>query len=194
MSFFRIPKVVTNKCKAKEELSRRRRAGFLSAIKRDGLTEKVLSNDRICSRHYPSGKPADLLDENNPDWLPTLNLGHRNSLSESTARAAEERWERMKEREARRNTEVVSDSTNTETAEVVSESGDGQACLVDAGVQTSLTSKSIDESMDYFHGKISSLIKEIDRLKDMRSFTEEALMDNNDFILAYLHSMSSKLC
>ena len=139
VSFFRIPKVVTNKSKAKEELSRRRRAGFLLAVKRDDLTEKVLSNDRIFSRHFLSGKPADLLDENNPDWLPTLNLGHRNSLSESTARAAEERWDRKKEREARRNTEVVSDSKNTESAEVVSES---QAC---AGVQTSLTSKSIDE-------------------------------------------------
>lgn len=44
----------------------------------------------------------------------------------------------MKEREVRR---------NTDTAEVVSDSasGDGQACLVDAGVQTRLTSKSIDE-------------------------------------------------
>ena len=115
-------------------------------------------------------------------WLPTLNLGHRNSLSESTARAAEERWERMKEREARRNTEVVSD---TVTAEVVSESGDGQACLVDAGVQTSLTSKSIDESIDYFHGKMSSLIKEMNRLKDMRPFTEEALMDSNDNVKFY---------
>lgn len=88
VSFFRIPKIVTNRSEAKEELSRRRRAGFLSAIKRDDLTEKVLSNDRICSRHFLPGKPADLLDENNPDWLPTLNLGHRNSLSESTAKAA----------------------------------------------------------------------------------------------------------
>ena len=31
--------------------------------------EKVLSNDRICSRHYVSGKPAALEDHANPDWL-----------------------------------------------------------------------------------------------------------------------------
>ena len=29
--------------------------------------EKVLSNDRICSRHYVSGKPAALEDHANPD-------------------------------------------------------------------------------------------------------------------------------
>ena len=98
-----------------------------------------------------------MLDENNPDWLPTLNLGH-SSLTESTARAAEERWERVREREARRNAacEVVSEVEN----------GDKQ---VDAGVQTTLTSKSIDEGVDYFQHKIRSLM-EIDKLGDMHPF------------------------
>ena len=45
-----------------------------------GLTEKILKNDRICSRHFESGKPADLIDSTSPDWLPFLHLGHRKSL------------------------------------------------------------------------------------------------------------------
>ena len=73
VSFFRIPKVITNKGKDLEKLSRKRREGFLAAVRRCDLTEK---NDRICSRHFLSGKPACLIDENSPDWLPTLNLGH----------------------------------------------------------------------------------------------------------------------
>ena len=29
---------------------------------------------------FLSGKPACLQDENNPDWLPTLNLGHSKQM------------------------------------------------------------------------------------------------------------------
>ena len=40
------------------------------------LDRKVLVNNRICSRHFISGKPAALYNDTNPDWLPTLHLGH----------------------------------------------------------------------------------------------------------------------
>ena len=69
--FYRIPKVVKNRGESTEKLSEKRRAGFLSALKRADITDKILANDRICSRHFISGQPASLLDENNPDWLPT---------------------------------------------------------------------------------------------------------------------------
>ena len=62
MSFFRIPKVIYNKGDKVLELSRRRRNGYLAAISRMGLTEKILKNDRVCSKHFVSGKPTDLLD------------------------------------------------------------------------------------------------------------------------------------
>ena len=51
VSFFRIPKVVHSRGFKKEQVSRKRRAGFLAAIKREGLTDKILENDRVCSRH-----------------------------------------------------------------------------------------------------------------------------------------------
>ena len=60
------------------------------------MTEKILCNDRICSRHFISGKPADLEDETNPDWLPSLNLGYT-KFSDSHSQT--ERYGRRKARE-----------------------------------------------------------------------------------------------
>ena len=74
-SFFRIPRVVSNKGEELHSLSKKQRDRFLAAISRVGLTEKILKNDRICFTYYISGKPADLLDETSPDWLPSLHLG-----------------------------------------------------------------------------------------------------------------------
>ena len=49
--------MITNKGKDLEKLSRKRRERFLAAIKQ---------------------QPACIIDENSPDWLPTLTLGHSN--------------------------------------------------------------------------------------------------------------------
>ena len=76
VSFYRIPKIITHRGQRDYELTKKRRDGFLAAISRDGLTEKVLMHDRICSRHFISGKPAAFYDDTNPDGLPTLHLGH----------------------------------------------------------------------------------------------------------------------
>ena len=96
VSFFRIPKVIYNKGDKIQQLSRRRRDGYLAAISRLGLTEKILKNDRVCSKHFVSGKPVDLLEDTSPNWLPSLNLGH--SKSRLLAKATERR-ERRKARQ-----------------------------------------------------------------------------------------------
>lgn len=107
VSFYRIPKVINNKGYRILELTKKRRAGYLAAISRGDVTEKILSNDRICSRHFVSGKPADLEDETNPDWLPSLNLGH-SKVSDKQVKVAEDRWARKKAREdARATTDAV---------------------------------------------------------------------------------------
>lgn len=174
VSFYRIPKVITGKGEAKEKLSRRRRAGFLSAIMRADLTEKVLANDRICSRHFLSGKPAELLDEKNPDWLPTLHLGNSKEIPEDRARAAEERWARTLARQAR-----------SEAAQMVSQDEDVDI-VVDANTQTTLTS----DCIDYHERKISVLINEIESLKaDIDSlkapFTERKFLENHESVKFY---------
>ena len=97
VSFYRLHKIIVRKGQRIEQLSRRCREGFMSAISRADLTEKILNNNRICSRHFLSGKPASLEDELNPDWLPTQNLG--NSKTRSDARC--DRYDRMKRQDER---------------------------------------------------------------------------------------------
>ena len=88
----RIPKIIIHRGQRDYELSKKRRSGFLAAISRDDLTDKVLLNDRICSRNFISGKPAALYDDTNPGWLPSLHLGHSKKLL--TSKKTAERWER----------------------------------------------------------------------------------------------------
>ena len=84
----------------------------MAAISRVGLTENILKNDRICSRHFITEKPADLLDDTNPDWLPMQNLGHSKSRLHSTAI---ERWEVRNAKQANRDESLqgTSDSMMT---------------------------------------------------------------------------------
>ena len=104
VSFYRIPTVVTTRGSAERELTQKRRDGYLAAISRDDLTEKILPNDRICAKHFISGKPAYLYDTTNTDWLPTLNLGHVKSKGSSTAEA---RYMRAKRRRDSATTEAA---------------------------------------------------------------------------------------
>ena len=80
MSYYCIPKVRKFSDKHELELLTKQRDGFLARINRADLTVEVLERNtkmdyRVCSRHI-SGKPAYLYDETNPDWLPSINLGH----------------------------------------------------------------------------------------------------------------------
>ena len=130
-----------------------------------------MANDRICSRHFLSGKPASLMDENSPDWLPTLNLGHSKQTSEARARAAEERWERVKARESlnteckARSTEVFSDTNGANVG----------LNLVDVSTQTDLTSKMIEDMCK----NSERLETQIESTKeDLQAFTEKSFEVN----------------
>ena len=67
VSFFRIPVVRRGRSDRELQLSKARRDGYLAAISREDMTESKLKNERICSKHFVSGRPADLFDELNPD-------------------------------------------------------------------------------------------------------------------------------
>jgi len=103
VSFYRIPKIRKDRGPREFELGKRRSAGFVAAISRKDLDLNNLGKYRVCSRHFKSGAPAsDLFDETNPDWLPTLNLGHREKCSCSFCRpitSASERYDRAQRRE-----------------------------------------------------------------------------------------------
>lgn len=66
----------------------------------DTKTKRVLDSERVCGHHFVSGKAAKYGDAFNFDWVPTLNLGKKQSKTpkESDAEAAKARDERVKER------------------------------------------------------------------------------------------------
>ena len=74
VSFYRLPKIVSGRGIRKEQLSKRRRDGYLAAVRREELTDKIISNGRVCSRHFVTGNPAPLGDDMHPGWLPTQHL------------------------------------------------------------------------------------------------------------------------
>ena len=176
VSFYRIPKVIKSRGEEREQLSEKRRSGFLAAIMRADLTEKILVNDRICSRHFLSGKPADLLDVNNPDWLPSLYLGNSKQVSETRAKAAEDRWERAKVREIQKNQEVEKACTNDVSVE------EGP---VEASTQTELTLGKIEDMNDSIRSgmeEVKSLKSEISK---MQKFNETLFVENDDRVQFY---------
>ena len=104
--FSKIPKIITNQGGEWEELTRERRNRWISAVSRGDTAKKnILESERVCDRHFVSGKPAATLDKHNIDWVPTLNLGKMefkgDEQREQKQKASEERAERAKERRKR---------------------------------------------------------------------------------------------
>lgn len=76
LSFCQVPKIITNQKEETEILSTERRTWWLAAIGQADLMEKILENERVCVFHFHSGKAAYLWDKFDPDWVPSLHLGH----------------------------------------------------------------------------------------------------------------------
>ena len=69
--FDRVRSVVKNQGKEAQKLSFETRTRWISAISWSDLTEKILANDRVCRRHFISGRAAQIWDKYNVDWVPT---------------------------------------------------------------------------------------------------------------------------
>ena len=94
--------MVTNQGEEAEKLSKERRTLGISAISRDDLSEQILANDRVCGRHFVSGKAAKSWDRFNTDWVPTLNLGHEKRVKRKNLEQASQRGQRANEKERKR--------------------------------------------------------------------------------------------
>ena len=96
--FYCVPSIITNQGEEFEELTRERQNLWISAIDRADLkTKNVLQNERVCSRHFVSGRPAANWDRFNEDWVPTLRLTKK-EYKNKDAEAAAQRSERAKAR------------------------------------------------------------------------------------------------
>ncbi|KAJ8003215.1 hypothetical protein DPEC_G00167090 [Dallia pectoralis] len=77
LSFFSFPGWRQNQGSYVSEVTKRRRLSWISAVRRkDIMFCSIPRWLKVCSRHFYSGKPAYEMDESNPDWAPTLHLGH----------------------------------------------------------------------------------------------------------------------
>ena len=112
VKFFSVPSIAKYQGEMVEELLIERRTRWIAAISRDKLTEDILRNDRVCSRHFVSGRPAASWDKFNVDWVPSLNLGHTKSKANDEERQQRdiERAERAKLRHKRKHEEALIES------------------------------------------------------------------------------------
>ncbi|KAG1655408.1 Protein ALP1-like [Nymphon striatum] len=80
LGYYAIPTVRVYEGEQTEELSRKRRALWLSRINRKDYTPS--KHAAVCSHHFVTGKPSALYDQTNPDWAPSLKLSTSNTEHE----------------------------------------------------------------------------------------------------------------
>ena len=69
IGMFRIPSIIKNQGEEIEELTTLRREKWISAISRgDTAYKDILQSERVCGRHFVSGRPAQHWDKHNVDW------------------------------------------------------------------------------------------------------------------------------
>ena len=124
LSFCRVPKIIASQGDHTESLTTERRTRWLAAISHDDLTEKILEHDRVCGIPFHSGKAASLWDKFNPDWVPSLHLGH-NTLNNSADKLEKQqaRAQRLTERRKREREREEQEAGTEGTEGTESESG-----------------------------------------------------------------------
>uniref|UniRef100_A0A3Q2E423 THAP-type domain-containing protein n=1 Tax=Cyprinodon variegatus TaxID=28743 RepID=A0A3Q2E423_CYPVA len=77
IKFFRFPGSREDRGLQMEDISRRRRIAWVAAVRRKDITFNHISpNMRVCSLHFHKSQPAYEMMETDPDWAPSLRLGH----------------------------------------------------------------------------------------------------------------------
>lgn len=138
-SFYRLPAVVKNQGKETHVLSAKRRAVWLSRLRRADLKDSQYSTVRICSVHFVKGKPASLYEQDDPDWAPSLRLGH-STVKEGTS--TEDRHARSLERSRKKEVAENMEIEGGEQQGIASQSA--ALVAVEACVQTDLDSSDIE--------------------------------------------------
>lgn len=115
-------------------------------MKREDIKESSYQYTRVCSVHFISGKPSTLYDSTNPDWVPSLNLGHSQSLYTP---ASTTRYMRAQERGSKRRRIAFEEQLLREEAEVENADTNCTENVNDKEVQTDL--------------KLSEMLEEHDR-------------------------------
>uniref|UniRef100_A0A3P8QH58 THAP-type domain-containing protein n=1 Tax=Astatotilapia calliptera TaxID=8154 RepID=A0A3P8QH58_ASTCA len=77
LSFYAFPTWKQHEGAHVSDVTKRRRLAWIAAVRRVDIKFCYVSRYQlVCSRHFHSGKPAYEMDQTNPDWVPTLHMGH----------------------------------------------------------------------------------------------------------------------
>ncbi|XP_039470116.1 uncharacterized protein LOC120440835 [Oreochromis aureus] len=110
--FYRIPAWKRNSPSHVSEVTKRRRMAWIAAIRRPNITfENTPPHMLVCSKHFHNGKPAYEMLECDPDWAPSLKLGHTEVKASTTAR-----FDRLKQRSKSKQPRKGPRSSGAETA------------------------------------------------------------------------------
>ncbi|XP_034542090.1 uncharacterized protein LOC117814720 isoform X2 [Notolabrus celidotus] len=111
LTFYSFPAWRRNEGKEVSELTMRRRAAWVAAVGRWNITFNCIPTSmRVCSRHFHSGKPAYEMLQSDPDWAPSLKLGHAEGSGQHAKRlllaVRDKKTKKKRERELNEEKEV----------------------------------------------------------------------------------------
>uniref|UniRef100_A0A8C9XBM5 THAP-type domain-containing protein n=1 Tax=Sander lucioperca TaxID=283035 RepID=A0A8C9XBM5_SANLU len=87
ISFYRFPAWKNNSTSHVSEVTKRRRMAWTAAVRRPKITfDNTPPHMMVCSKHFHKGKPTYEMLECDPDWAPSLYLGHTEVKAMNTDR------------------------------------------------------------------------------------------------------------
>lgn len=179
-SYYRLPKVITHQGERTRELSTARREKWLANIARSDIKPSSYDNLRICSNHFIN-KPADLYDELNPDWAPTVQMGQDHKLKSPTP--TKSRYNRSLSRSAKkRECEAARTLIELRCATPETEAQDSDLSL-EAGIAIQTD---IDKTL------LSAMESELQRLQ-LENAALKKMLDHQKFDLAFFRDDDNKV-
>lgn len=121
--FFSFPTLKKGHGQHVADVTKRRRMAWVGAVRRKNITFANISPFMyVCSRHFHKGQPAYEMMETDPDWAPSLHLGHAEITRTNTTRSA-----RRSKREQRKKTLQPAEGGGERHTEEETHEADGDA-------------------------------------------------------------------
>ncbi|XP_006812856.1 uncharacterized protein LOC100372111 [Saccoglossus kowalevskii] len=165
LQFYRLPAVVVNQGEDCENLSSERRREWLASLGQK-FENRNMGNIRICSAHFIGGEKARLYDKGNPNWVPTVNVGHGENVLKQTM--AVNRYNRLHNRQKRKAEEkivIVEEGLALENKE-------NATSTTEFGTQTDLTTsmlKSMENELQALRTENQSLKEQLSKYTNKMS-------------------------
>ena len=132
---------------------------------------------RVCSEHFVSGKPSKPYDATNPDWSPSLNLGH-SCIKQSDTSRHDRASSRVKKR--RKVEQVGEEGTNMEKKKVA----EVKLHVTSSKDEFEELKQELEKTRSELGMAKAELAKTCKELKGSR-FDEAGFKENNEKVLYY---------